>query len=424
MLAIALVLLPVGNSWTSLAASASVDPGVLITGAAHDSMSVFAALADVLRNFGIKPLRQPWQPTGVDYGNTRVPRTMESAPICLAWQYKPKKLAAVPPGVNVLSPTWFYVEKIGGKAVVNDIAHLQAEKVSSWEPVQYIKTAHDGRAAVWATVVCIGTPDLAKQVVTDAACRSSFISRMAGWVQEYGLDGVCFDFEKMDPADKEGFTAFIAEFKQALPPSVVVTVVVTVPLKNPDGNWWQCYDREGLGHVADYVAVMTYDAIDLKPTAAIDWVRGKIKDMLEVVPSGKVLLGVPFYGSEFQVKAPAGGKLTEFPDAEESDFHRNIFPASVQSLRTDGFFMVGKKKIEVDYWIDKGTWSDEMAMSKYSFAGKDGLLHLIYCEDERSLEAKGRLLSYERLGGVAVWRMEYGLPPLWKSLFDGMAELK
>jgi spore germination protein YaaH len=143
--------------------------------------------------------------------------------------------------------------------------------------------------------------------------------------------------------------------------------------------------------------------------------------MLDLVPSGKILLGVPFYGVDFQFdNIPTGMMLTEFPAVDKSSEHWNVFPSGIQSLLENGYYISGTKKIEVGYWIEKGVWSDEDEVTRYSFVDKNGNLNLIYIDDERSLRLKGGLVAYERLGGTAVWRMEFGQDSMWNALNDGM----
>ena len=417
------VLLPTGYALTSVEAvavegkQAVKSPSGLFWAAASPK----SLLRGVMAVFGVRPPREPWVPSGVDYGNTHVPPVAEAAPVCMAWQYRPRKLTTVPKGITVLAPTWFYVESGSeGKAETHDLNHVLDQKITNWDPVQYVTAAHKAGVRVWAVVSCLGQPNLAKQIVTDTEGKNRFISQVAGWVREYNLDGISFDFEKMDPADNDAFTSLVAECKQALPPGATVSVAVTVPLKNPEGNWWQSYDREGLGRVADYVAVMTYDYKDLEPTAAIGWVDGKIKDMLELVPSDKLLMGVPFYGTDFRFESPKGEKLVELPELKKSLTHVNVFPSGMKTLLGEGTLKSGSKTTEVEYWIGKGLWLEDKAAMQYSFVDKAGVLHVVYCEEERSLLAKGRLAAFRRLAGVAVWRIEKEPDTWWQALTDGM----
>jgi spore germination protein YaaH len=422
-----LLLLPAGSSFLSgrgfswpveTAAFGSVSPESL------SYRSSFQWLATLMGSAGIRARKQPWKPTGVDYGNTDVPLTAQGKPVCLAWQYNPSKLTAVPTGVNVLAPRWFFVESVGGSAALTDLGHRADSKanMASWNPIQYVQEAHEGGAEVWAQVMSF-TPKLSKQIVSDGQCRNEFISGIASYVVQYNLDGIDFDFEDMDPKDASKYTDLIAGCKQALPPGITLCVDVTVPLDNPSPtNWYQCYDRVGIGKVADYVAVMTYQYSDLEPVADIEWVRGCLEDMLAQVPAGKILMGVPFYGTNFQVEdLPAGDKLTSFPDVGKSTSHWNVFPGSIQSLLQNGYYMSGSKKIEVDYWIEKGVWSEQSGATRYSFVDKNGWLDLIYIDDAQSLLLKGGLMDYKRLGGVAVWQMSYGTDDMWNSLAKGIS---
>ena len=388
-------------------------------------MSPLSWYVQALHTAGIRPqeAKEPWTPSGVDYGNTRVPLAARPPQLTLAWQYRPKKLNAVPPGVNVLSPTWFYVEKdANGQAVVNDLNTLLEGKVNGWDPAQYIQTAHAGGAKVWASVVSFD-PDLSWALVNDKEQQDAFYAKLSTFVSTLGLDGINFDFEKMDPKDKEKFTAFVARAKKDLPPGTVISVDVTVPLANENpNNWWQCYDRKGLGQVADYVCVMAYDNPALEPVAAIDWVADKMRIMLDQVPEDRILMGIPFFGVEYTFDVPEGETLKELPELTKSKTRRTATPAQVASLLAEGSYTSGGNKVQVQYWLNKGTWLPNKGMARYAFVDTENVLRVIYCDDAPSLELKGKLLTYNALAGAAVWRLEFGTEELWQSLSRGMAQ--
>jgi spore germination protein YaaH len=144
--------------------------------------------------------------------------------------------------------------------------------------------------------------------------------------------------------------------------------------------------------------------------------------MLEAVPADKVLLGVPFYGLDFKTGLKDHAVLAAVPDSlDNPDPPRTITPAVVQALLGKGYYTTSKgAKIEIAYWIEKGVWSDEYAATRYSFVDTDNNLHILYCDDERSLRIKGSLMAFDRLGGVAVWEMVYGTDGMWNALSDGM----
>ncbi len=342
-------------------------------------------------------------------------------PIVMAWAYQPTTLEAVPPGVNALAPTWFYIEEgEDGVAEVRDLAEMGR----TWDPTQYVETAHAGGAQVWGTVVSFD-PDLSGQVVTEEAVQSAFVAKLAAWVEQYDLDGISFDMEKMDPANKEKFTALVERTKKALPEGCVVSVAVTVPLDwDSPNNWWQCYDRGGLAEVCDYIAVMAYDssaASLMAPTAAIAWVEGRIQKLLEEVPSHQILMGVPFYGIDYQGEV-IDGELSRIHPTWNTNSRAKvtITPGQVRRVLEEGKVTVGGVEITVDQWISKGVWDPELGMTTIAFSDTEGILHTYWCEDAKSLYQKGNLIQEYCLGGGAVWQFAFGSDPLWEAFARGM----
>ncbi len=419
---LALALAPVslaGRSVTAWAAVGTDASRALSYGNTYLRTSPFSWMALYLNAAGVRPRRVPWKTTGVDYGNTRIPKGADADPIAMTWDYRPLTLEAVPDGVDVLAPTWFYVQDGEDGAEVVDLAHLTEKKITGWQPEQYVTKAHEGDAKVWGVVVSFD-PDLSKQIVTDEERQAVFLQRLAGWVEAYHLDGINFDFEKMDPDDAEAFTALIAAANKALPEDKVVSVCVTVPLdrESPD-NWWQCYDRKGLGVAADYVAMMAYDSAEPGPVAPIDWVHSRLRVALDQVPAEKLLLGIPFYGADlvFDTAAVADEALPADGDAEDS---RTMLPSQLAKLESSGSYSSGGKKQAVEQWIDRGTWQDELGMTRYAFLATDNKLHVVYCEDADSIELKAGLLWYNRVAGAAVWRAGFGTDTLWRALGAGL----
>ncbi len=419
---VALALAPAslaGRSVTAWAAVGTDASRALSYGNTYLRTSPFSWVALYLNAAGVRPQRVPWKTTGVDYGNTRIPRAAEADPIAMAWDYRPLTLESVPHGVDVLAPTWFYVQDSDDGAEVVDLAHLSEKKITGWQPEQYVAKAHEGDAEVWGVVVSFD-PDLSKQIVTDEERQAAFLQRLVDWVEAYQLDGINFDFEKMDPNDAEAFTALVAATKKALPAGKIVSVCVTVPLdREAPNNWWQCYDRKGLGQTADFVAMMAYDSTEPGPVAPIDWVHSRLRAVLDQVPAEKLLLGIPFYGADltFDNQTGSDGSL---PADSEAEGRRTMLPSQLDKLVSSGSYASGGKKQAVERWIDRGTWQDELGMTRYAFLATDDMLHVIYCEDADSIELKAGLLWYNRVAGAAVWRSGFGTDTLWQALGAGL----
>lgn len=335
-----------------------------------------------------------------------IPR--EGKPLSVVWSYRARTFS-LKEGMNVDAPTWLYVEADDlGKPVLKDLYALGYE---SFNASAYVHEAHTAGVKVWATIVSF-EPELSRQIVADLPSRTEFAAAVAQWVESSGVDGVCFDFEYMDPADKDQYTALVQSTVQALN-GKTVAVAVTVPLGYEDErNWYQCYDRAALAEAADYLALMTYDAHKerLQPVAPLPWVRRAVERTLNEVPSSKLLLGLPFYGVDFSASG------------EETPNSSTISAASLEKLLTEGRMGSDDHEIVVEIWENRGTWLEDQAVMEYVFTDTKGIRHTIWMDSEASLHKKGDLMNEYSLAGAAVWRKSQGTENLWKKLADITAD--
>ena len=330
--------------------------------------------------------------------------------LSVAWAYRPTEFD-VPQGVDVQAPTWLYVEADSlGKPVLHSLNDMG---YTGFNAPAYVQAAHEAGVEVWATVVSFDA-ELSRQVVADTQSRTEFVAALAQWARTAGVDGICFDFEQMDPADKALYTELVKAADQAMP-GLTLAVAVTVPLGYEDeDNWYQCYDREGLAGAADYLALMCYDAHReaVQPVAPLSWVRRAVERTLATIPSSKVLLGIPFYGVEFY--APQG--------SEQEPEHAAISAAAMEKLLREGSITRGEEQITVDTWQDKGSWQEDWSVMCYEFTDTAGRFHRVWMEDARSLQEKGALMDEYGLAGAAVWQQSQGTDTLWKALAEITAE--
>ena len=118
--------------------------------------------------------------------------------LSVAWAYRPTEFD-VPQGVDVQAPTWLYVEADSlGKPVLHSLNDMG---YTGFNAPAYVQAAHEAGVEVWATVVSFDA-ELSRQVVADTQSRTEFVAALAQWARTAGVDGICFDFEQMDPADK------------------------------------------------------------------------------------------------------------------------------------------------------------------------------------------------------------------------------
>lgn len=339
--------------------------------------------------------------------------------IYLAWDDFPKPLTELPPNINVLAPCWFKLEFSEDKTSIDYIA----SDVST-DAYNYVEFCHNGGVEVWGTIQNFD-PDLSAFIVTDEVQRQIFIDQVLLWITSYSLDGINIDFEKMNPEHKQLFNEFCQQLNDAMPENMPLSACVTVKLvsKNAESNWWQAYDREGLAKAVDYVAVMSYDdhkSSSKKPVASIGWVDLHIRRLLEEIPSNKLIMGMPFYGTDYRAEVVDAQTLSVNPLWSSSGVMTTVYELNKLlefGQYADRYGAGSDTMVILDYWIDKGSWNAEFGISNYSFVDTSGLQHTIWIDDENSIYQKTRLAEDYNLAGVGIWKKSLGT----ESMFEAVA---
>jgi len=239
----------------------------------------------------------------------------------------------------------------------------------------------------------------AHAVLADSAAREKFIEDMFKLVKKYDFDGINLDIEDIFPGDRDNMSALVRETKERFS-SEGLLVTVCVPPESGDfveGSWAVNFDYPEIGRWADRVVIMTYDEHGYStgpgPVASVSWVQKVIRYSVSVIPSDKILLGIPAYGFDWTVDKPKPRYLS-FKLASETAERAGIIP---------GFDNRGK----VPY-----------------FEYKDGAEeHRVWYEDEKSFRAKAELASKWGLGGLAIWRLGMEDPAVWEYI-DGDIEVQ
>ncbi len=288
-------------------------------------------------------------------------------------------------GLDVISPTWFSIVTGDGF-------------VASKADMKYVEEAHRKGYKVWALINNNFNPDMTHQLLLDEQAQEKVIRQLLVYSSLYNLDGLNIDFENIYDEDKERLTQFVEKITTALKQqNIVVSIDVTVPANV--SFWSKCYDRAKLGHIVDYVMVMTYDEYWAKsrvsgPVASIGWVEKGIKKMLAEVPKEKLLMGLPLYSREWE----------------------ELESGSTRS-KTMSMPMIGdllkSKNLDVVWLEDKGL--------HYVEYDKEGRLYRMWIEDEQSLALKLQLATKYNLVGAASWRKGFETSTIWGLL---NAELK
>lgn len=309
-------------------------------------------------------------------------------PISLAWDYYSEYVSAPTRtekiiGVNVVSPSFFYMTKYSTTNVYENVGN---------EGIAYVNWAHGNGYQVWPMFTNSNMSETSK-MLSDYKSRENVINQIINYIKQYNLDGINIDFEGMYEADKDNFSRLLIEIRPRLNE---IGAVLSVDVTAPDGapEWSLCYDRYTIGKVADYVMFMAYDqygvsATKAGTTAGHNWVEANVKKFLgqEEVKAEKIILGIPFYTRVWK------------------EINGNVISSVVNIGNVNNLIPSNATK----------TWNEDLQQYYVEYK-KGGATYKIWVEDEKSIEAKLDLVSKYNLGGAAYWEYDRATNSIWNLI--------
>ena len=309
-------------------------------------------------------------------------------PISLAWDYYSEYVSAPTrtgkiTGVNVVSPSFFYMTKYSTTNVYENVGN---------EGIAYVNWAHGNGYQVWPMFTNSNMSETSK-MLSDYKSRETVINQIIKYIKQYNLDGINIDFEGMYETDKDNFSRLLIEIRPRLNE---IGAVLSVDVTAPDGapEWSLCYDRYTIGKVVDYVMFMAYDqygvsATKAGTTAGHNWVEANVKKFLgqEEVKAEKIILGIPFYT---RVWKESNGNVTS--SVVNIGNVNNVIPSNATK-----------------------TWDEDLQQYYVEYT-RGGATYKIWVEDEKSIEAKLDLVSKYNLGGAAYWEYDRATNSIWNLI--------
>lgn len=146
---------------------------------------------------------------------------------------------------------------------------------------------------------------LAVQVLRSAKTREAHAESIFQVVVKNGYDGIDIDYEKLPYTSRADFVAFL-EVLAAKLHSAGKKLSVTVYAKTSGSPTWDGaggHDYYGIGRVADLVKLMiypySYSGTGAGPLSPLAWIDQVVTYAESVMPSAKVVVGLPWYGKDW-----------------------------------------------------------------------------------------------------------------------------
>ena len=245
--------------------------------------------------------------------------------------------------------------------------------------------------------------DAMSALLTSEKAQDRLIESIDGLLLAYPVNGISIDFEyngDPSPAVRAGLTKFMQKLNAHLDryDSVELSIAMYASASNSSGLW----DVAALAPEVDYIIVMAYDfhrrtSTQAGPVAPLFggkklWdsdINQHLQEFVKTVPSEKLLLGVPFYGYEWQ---------TTDREAQSATFPETGATASIARVAE---LMKDAEALQVEeHW-------NEDALSPYLTYIEDGETFVMYFENSRSISYKLDYVNQLGLGGVAIWALGY-----------------
>ncbi len=258
-------------------------------------------------------------------------------------------------------------------------------------------------------------PDKIVKLVNNEEAHQNLLTSIDSILLAYPVSGINIDIEYSGEVTEElrsNFASLIEKIDQHLEQKFD-NVQLSIDMYANASNNNMIWDVPRIGRAVDYIVVMAYDfhlrsSPQAGPVAPLfggrqSWntdIHQNLREYLRHVPNEKILLGVPFYGYEWQTESRDPQAKT-FPDTGCTASYKRV-----RELLTNG------DGLQVE------TGWDDSALSPYLSYTKDDNIYMIYYENPTSISFKMEYVNQLDLAGIAIWALGYDgyTRELWEVL--------
>jgi spore germination protein len=276
------------------------------------------------------------------------------------------------------------------------------------------------------------------RLLTDAEVSARAIAQIVDYVEQEGYDGFDLDLEGIRPDDRAAYTAFVARLGAALRErSKVLALAVPAKATDTTTGWAGAYDYAALGEHADLITVMAYEFHgawgEPGPIAPYDGVERVLAFATAQIPREKVLLGLAFYGFDWNTTS-GGARYLGYPEAAALA-ERHALPIGTDPETRSATFRYSAPAGERPPPVSKppapqheitvrepppcpvADPAPSPTPTPRPTPAPDAVQdHEVWLEESASAAARLELAERYRSGGVATWVLGMEDPLVWESL--------
>jgi len=304
--------------------------------------------------------------------------------------------------IDLLMPEELHTVTTDGALTIVDYERYQTVQATPMEAVALLK---DDKLHQWMKSTNIELPMMAQLNNYDGVmwhvkelagllrkpdARRTLVENTVEYAVQAHEAGIVVDIEEIPDQSQANFRAFIGELAPALH-AVGLKLMVALPARD------NAYDYEYFGKQCDAIVLMNYDqhwqTSPPGPIAAQDWFVENLRQVMEVVPAQKIVVGVANYAYDW----------TEVPKNTENSAQE----FSVQTALLHAY----ESETQVEF--------DPVSLNPhYSYSDEQDHVHQVWMLD--AVTGYNELRASDQLGvqGTALWRLgssDSSLWPIWDA---------
>lgn len=285
-------------------------------------------------------------------------------------------------GVNVIAPTWFYLDSTDGS--VRDVTS-----------VSYVEYAHEAGMQVWAAFNdfdgYVSSPSDTASFLGSYAARTAAAGAVTEAVAKCGADGLIMDFELVRNACSAEYLEFLRELAVNMRNEGKVFAVCNYV---PKYTTWMMRGEQA--RIADYIITMCYDehtvgSEEAGSVSSLPFVEKGLKDTLLEVPPEQLIAALPFFTRLWTTTG-------------------NAAPESA------AYGMKSAREKAEEYGMT-AVW-DEKTGQNYAELSEGEVLRQIWFEDQDSIELKLECADALNTAGYAWWKLGLETKDIWGVIAD------
>lgn len=244
-----------------------------------------------------------------------------------------------------------------------------------------------------------------EQFLSSTEAQTQFFQELDSLLLAYPFSGVNLDIEYTGEASQElrdKYAQLVINLRQHLTHRYKNKIELSIDTYAAAAKKKMLWDIDQLQAHVDYIVVMAYDftqssSAQAGPVAPLfndnqlfqESIHTYLVEFAKKVPTHKILLGIPFYGYEWQTTSLEPQAFTMPKTGATASYKR------VKEL------LARKAELQlIEHWDDK-------ALEPYLTYIEDDKYYTVYYENETSLSYKLDYVNQLNLGGIAIWSLGY-----------------